>query len=231
MRTIRHIHSGIFLISLGLVSQSVAQPQEDLDISSSGYIQSSDVDRGAAISGGDPIVGLEIVGALDSGLYGLADSKSRQTTDRNAGLESRLGIGYATDFSNDLSGNINAANTWLLGPGDNEDFFEITGGMTYSQPSWQLRGEAILDFEGPDSTLQGEWMYTPAYEWFGFIGGGFAAFAEDREDRVFASGGLGRRWQQLDVTAAYHTSSLSKDELSGIETDPDQFLLRLRVRY
>jgi len=225
------IAMSIATTSIAISMAVTAQTPSNFDIQGNGYLQTSDTDRGTGVSGGDPIVGLELISQFDSGLYGIIDNKSRQSSTNNAGLESRVAIGYGTDLSDALSADANIANTWLLGPGDNEDFTELTAGLTYSEPNWRLRGEAILNFEEPNNTLQGEWTYTPTFDWFGFLGGGYAAFSETREDRAFASAGIGRRFETLDLSAAYHVSSVSEDELASSESDTDAFLLRLRARF
>lgn len=208
-----------------------AQTEETIDIEGSGYLQSADADRGTDISNGDPIVGFELTGQSDTGFYGVIDNKSRQSARNDAGLESRVSLGFEAELGEALSAGANIANTWLLGPGEDEDYLELTAGVEYSQLTWAFRGETILNFEDPNNTLQGEWVYTPAYQWFGFVGGGYAAFSESREDRAFANAGLGRRWRGLDLSAAYHVSSLSEDDLRGEETDTDAFVVRLRARF
>lgn len=225
----------ITTLATGIVlgTSAAAQTANMIEIQGSGYLQSADVDRGADISGGDPIVGFELRGQSDTGFFGVLDNKSRQSDRNDAGLESRATVGYSAALTEAVSAQANIANTWLFGSGEdeNEDYLELTTGMEYSQPEWAFRAEAIFDFDEPNNTLQGEWVYTPTYQWFGFMGAGYAAFSDSRENRAFANAGLGRRWQGLDFSAAYHVSSLSGDELSGNETSTDAFVLRMRARF
>ncbi len=224
----------VALASLGLLPMSAYAHDtitDDIALSAEGYMQTSDVDRGVGISDGEPIIGFAVTGQHSSGVFGAIDSKSRQSSTSDQGLETRLAAGYRYQANADLGLDVSASNTWLTGPGPTSDFTEFTVGATYATSTWQLRTEGIFDFSEPNNTLQGEWTYAPSFRWFGFVGAGYAAYSEAREDRLFGNAGVGRRWDEFDLSLAYHVSSLSEDDLTGAETDTDDLILRLRARF